>query len=1007
MSPKVANTHLFRLIFLCLLFLFFAATANAQQAILRGKVIDGEFGEPLLGATISIYENDNLIKGTATDLDGAYSLEIAPGTYQLITSYLSYVSDTITVEAISDEVVVNETVLYQEGTLLQEVIVKARASQSSELAVNLIKQKSLNTIDGISVDQIRRTGDNNVAGALQRVTGVSVEGGKYVTVRGLADRYSKTIFNGGELPALDPERNTTPLDIFPSNLVDNIIIYKNFTPDLPASFTGGLVDIQTKSHPEEFQLNFSASFGYNPTANGVDDFLTYDGGSTDFLGIDDGTRSRPLLVREVEEGFVLNPEDTSASRTITRIPTIQNATTDSAVAVIADEVARSFPEFYSFNNKRSGINQNYQLSFGNQFDLGGRPFGYTVGLSYRRSLVLQEDYFFQRINATIRETGPGGEFETVLADPNIITSGVVTEENVLWGGIIGLSYKLNEKNKLTFNYMHNQSGRNETRQLVGNDLFDRERDVLVYDQTMSFNERSLDAFQLKGDHVFGKLSVDWTATYTKSIDDQPDFRVMFFESMPALQPVFDSAGAFVRLDTVTQFGFASSQVGEPIRYYRELDEENMDVKLNLTLPFQLPAGKGKVKVGGAYTLKDRFFQEKQYNLNVPSTLVGEIDDFQFGGDPAALLALENFGLRDVREAMGSLPTQYNFNITYQEESNNRNTYSADQVIAAAYAMVEFPVLPKLRMIGGARYEITELNLETAPNPSSGESVRGKLEVNDILPSASLIYAINDKINLRAGYSRTLARPTFREYAPYEAFAFASGFSIVGNPNLERTLIDNYDLRFEFFPTPGELISISGFYKSLTDPIERRFDRFTDNIITLINAPEAEIYGAEIEVRKHFGFFGEGWEKLQLAGNFALMESEVPLDSVTRINSAALFGTTTRPLFAQPDYTLNAELAFIDNLNTGIQASVSYSIFGQRLAIVGQDNFNPYDVPRGLLNASLRKTIGERWAIRIRANNLLDPEYKKVFRFTEDGPEEALHENYRLGRSFSIGFSYNI
>ncbi len=287
------NRFRFRKAILCLLAIFSSLAVCGQNAVLRGKVTDAETGEPLLGASIVLQQNENFLAGTSSDLDGAYELSAEPGSYQLIVSYVSYVPDTIEIEAEPGARIFNESILYIAGTLLGEVVVKSKAVGTTDLAINLIKQNSINAVDGISIDLIKRTGDANIAGALSRVTGVSVEGGKYVTVRGLGDRYSKTLLGGGEIPALDPERNTPQLDIFPSNLIENIVVYKNFTPDLPGSFTGGLVDITTRSHPENFQLTASASFTSNPTATLRDDYLTYNTGDLDNLGFDDGNARFP------------------------------------------------------------------------------------------------------------------------------------------------------------------------------------------------------------------------------------------------------------------------------------------------------------------------------------------------------------------------------------------------------------------------------------------------------------------------------------------------------------------------------------------------------------------------------------------------------------------------------------------------------------------------------------------------------------------------------------------
>ena len=270
---------------LVLLTLFFTLTlaANAQKGIIRGVVMDGEMGEPLFSATVVVKGTTN---GAITDLDGNFEIKVDPGTVALELSYIGY--KTITVEGVevkaNEVTVLNNIVLNEDSDMGIEVVVTAEAIESNEVAIINIKSKSASMIDGISSDKIRQIGDGNVAEATKRVTGVSVEGGKYVYVRGLGDRYSKTTLNGVDVPGLDPDRNTIQMEIFPTNVIDNIMVAKSFTAELPADFTGGVVDIETKDFPEEKTFRVSVSGGVNPSMHFNSNYLTYEGGKIDFLG---------------------------------------------------------------------------------------------------------------------------------------------------------------------------------------------------------------------------------------------------------------------------------------------------------------------------------------------------------------------------------------------------------------------------------------------------------------------------------------------------------------------------------------------------------------------------------------------------------------------------------------------------------------------------------------------------------------------------------------------------
>ena len=246
-----------RNIILLFFFLFVILHVRAQGAtgVIRVKVYDDKTGEPLIGANVVI---DGTTNGNVTDLEGAASINnLAAGDFTLKVSYVSYQTQTIQNVHISEgEVKVLDVRLSEESVGLQEVYVTAKAIQNSENALLTMQKKSSRTFDAITSDQFSKSGDNNAASALKRVTGVTITSGKYVYVRGLGDRYSKSILNGAEIPGLDPNRNSVQLDLFPSSLVDNIIVYKTFTPDLEGDFAGGLVDINTKDFPDRLIWNY-------------------------------------------------------------------------------------------------------------------------------------------------------------------------------------------------------------------------------------------------------------------------------------------------------------------------------------------------------------------------------------------------------------------------------------------------------------------------------------------------------------------------------------------------------------------------------------------------------------------------------------------------------------------------------------------------------------------------------------------------------------------------------
>ncbi|MEM8899725.1 MAG: carboxypeptidase regulatory-like domain-containing protein [Bacteroidota bacterium] len=583
-------------VFLCsILLMGLALSSFSQTGTIRGKVTDGENGEVLLGATIRLL-SDGAIKGGAySDIEGSYSIKAAPGTYSLIISYVSYINDTINNVIITgSEVVFYETLLFESLQIREDLAVEitARRNQASTVTLYNTKRNSINTIDGISLDLVKRTGDPNVAAAMQRVTGVTVEDGKYVYVRGLGDRYSKSLLNGAELPGLDPNRNTVQMDIFPSNLIDNILVYKTFTPDLPGDFTGGLIDVKTKDFPDRFTLSVSTSWGFNDQSSFLgegDGVPTQQNGGTDWLGQDDGTRAVPNII---QTGGV---------------PSVTFDVNDEATIRQIDQASKSFetPMYPEFNGT-TFMNHNHQVSIGDQFDLGGRPFGYIIGLSYRNSYSFfdgtvdldntnreTEFTFSGASQGRFKNTGTVGSPVSEL-NTEVALADVTSRRNVLWGTLIKLSYKPRTAHKFSVNYMRNQSGRSQATHLQGTVPVDNVGEGLN-STVLGYMERALDVYQASGDHAFldGKLKANWIVSYSQSRQDEPDLRF------------FASSFTFNNFTSRYNLEINDAQYNLPSRFYRDLEEDNLNVKLDLEAPIKFNDRDGKIKLGGSLTQKER------------------------------------------------------------------------------------------------------------------------------------------------------------------------------------------------------------------------------------------------------------------------------------------------------------------------------------------------------------------------------------------------------------------
>lgn len=934
------------------------SVAAAQSGTIRGQLTSSETGEELIGATV-------VVKGTnaggATDLDGKFSLNnIQPGTYELQASYVSYEPKTVAGVVVKDgEITVVNIRLNASTTALKEVVVEARAIRSSEGTLRNVQRKAAMVMDGISAEQITRSGDSDAASALTRVTGISVEGSKYVYVRGLGDRYVKTALNGAEIPGLDPNRNTVQMDLFPSNLLDNLMVSKTFTPDLPGSFSGGYVNISTKDFPDRYTLQISSAIGYNSQATFNSNFLSSNKGGTDWLGFDDGTRAVPD-----EINYTIPAESFTNQERAEQIDRATNAFNTEMAPV----------------RTTAPVNHSHSLSLGNQTELFGKQFGYIMGLSYQRNFSYYD-------NGTFGVWKLKGASADELDNDKLFNDERGVEEVTL-GLLANFAYKLNNNNKISLNLMRNQSGQNSSRFLAGT----FPENFGVYDQSAIFEsralhyiQRSLTSGQLKGEHVVPGLKnskIDWLASYTLSQQDEPDLR--FF------------ANDYFVTGADTAYNIRVSNYSPPSRFFRDLDETNLDLKLNLETPFTIWNGlEAKTKFGVAALRKDRAFRENIYRYRFTNT-------YNYNGSVTDFFAPENLGIvmRPGDPESGGI---YRYGVYMQDGSQRTNNYDGKESIYAGYGMIDLPVTEKLRVVAGARVEATDIYVESF-NPLLEP---GELNQVDVLPSVNTTYSLSEKMNVRLGYSRTLARPNFREIAPYTSFDFVGEPALTGNANLERTLIDNFDMRWEWYPAIAEYIGVSAFYKNFQNPIERTINTLAQNPqIDINNVDNAKVFGLEFEINKRLSFITPALENFLVGANLSLTKSQVNISAseLALIRTLNPDAESTRPMFGQSPYVANATLSYLSD-PLGLTATASFNMFGDRISAISIGGTpNIYERSRPVAGLVVSKRLGERFSMRAAANNILNPAYKHSHEFKG---EEYVYSSYKIGRDFSLGLTYLI
>lgn len=928
---------------------------------IAGKVVDAETGDALPGVNVVI---EGTLRGAATDLDGAYRIHgLEPGSYNIIASYIGFSKKKIAgIEVKAGQVQQLDFTLSMAVLEGQEVVVTAKAARNTEASLLKDRQKAVAVSDAISAEAISQAGAGNAADAMKQVTGASVVEGKYVYVRGLGDRYTSTQLNGAEIPSADPYKRAGSIDLIPSNLIDNIVTIKSFTPDKPGNFSGGMVDIKTKDFPEKLNLKLSASSSFNSQTTFKNDGpISYSGGSKDWLGMDDGTRKLP--------GFVRNSAP----------PAIPSTLDPTALNELA-AYSQAFSPTMTPTNIKPPLNQSYSLSIGNQFNVLNKPFGYIASLTYSNKYSSYDNGQYNAWNL-------GSKNATKLT-PIFEMNDVKSTHDVLWGGLLKSSYKLSPKNIFSLNLIYNVNGESTARYLEGKydyDLLDR-IDDLFQSSNISYNERRLFSLQVNGDHQFDKLlgsKISWQYSTAKSSQDEPDVR-------------YFSRFAMMDNNQVTRYGTFSNIA--PTRLFRYLDEKNDEATLNVTVPLKSLGVVGNLKFGAFYNHKNRDFSERRFIYGHGSGASS------YKGDPDKFFSYQNVGWDSTSQTINGVTYYgYELKLYIRESDRGSNDYVAHQDIQAYYAMVDLPLIKRLRFVGGTRYETTGIHL-TSIDPTKAN---GEIATNDLLPSANLIYSLAKNMNLRASATRTLARPNFRELAPYATFDFSAGFTHIGNPSLKRTLINNYDLRWEWFSRPGEIYAISLFYKNFINPIENAFIvQASNREITWENVDKAQVQGLEFEARKRLDVISSTLSNFMLGANFSLVNSKIDISreqlELMRANNPEI--AATRELEGQSPFLLNLNLGY-DNLKRGFRANLHYNVFGKRLSAVNKTG-EPfvYEQPVNSLNLTLSKEITRTLHIKIAGMNLLNAKSKKTQVYKG---QEYIFQQFSTGRTFSVGLGYSL
>ena len=933
---------------LLVLILFTIFNVNGQTGKIAGTIMDGEFNEPMAFANVLI---KNTTKGTTSDFDGKYSIDVEAGNYTLVFSYIGYqtieISDVVVKS--NDEVIVDVTL---NTNSLETVVITTTVRKNTESAILDLQKKSITLLDGLSAQSIKSSGASNIASAVKNVPGVSIQGGKYVYVRGLGDRYTKSILNGVDIPGLDPDRNTIQMDIFPTNILDNIIVVKSAAAEYPADFTGGVIDIVTKDFPTKANYTISTGFGYNPDMHFNDNYLNYSGSNTDFLGFDDGMRNIPVNRYQVIPG------------------TFDNST-------VLSNMTNVFNKELMAKQANSGANFNFGFTAGNQFDVGDDKLGYQLSFSYKNKTQFYDD----RFDGTYMRDQNNSSVNELVGTR--ISEGVEGKNTVLLSSLAGIVYK-RDNSKYKINFLHIQNGESsaglynqQIAQAAGGSGFEPiKKDALLY------TERSITNLLFEGNHSFD--DANWKLNWKVS---------------PTLSRVYDKDHRITPLQQSQNGNYfiSPSAASRPIRIWRNLQEISLVAKVDAVRKYDFMDRPAKAKFGFNQTVKQRDFS---------------IDDFQFEISGQNIVADGNADNLLLSENIWTPQTGQGSHLVWGDLYEPANTFDATQNISAGYLSNEFSVSEKLKAVVGLRAELFSA-IYTGQNQAATEIFVDEKIIDklDLFPSANFIYSLNDNSNLRVSYSRTTARPSFKEASKSQIFDPITNRLFIGNIDLEPSYISNFDIRTEFFGENSEMFAISGFYKDFKDPIELTFYESAPDQLTPRNLGNASVFGIEFEFRKSLGFLLNSLENLKFNINASYIESDLTMfeDEYNRRVNAARDGESiekSRELQGQSPYLINAGLNYSDS-EIGLQTGLFFNVQGETLEVVGTGIVpDVYTVPFNSLNFTFNKKLGEekKSTVDIKVSNILNSKRKSVYQSYK--ASDKTFTQFNPGTEFSIGYSYN-
>lgn len=914
--------------------------AQTRSTKISGKVTDSVSGNPLSSVSVTL---ENAKQGTRTDVEGNFFITVEEGKdFAIQFTSVGYQTKIIVVAANEVNGAFLNISMQKANVQMSGVVVKTSIRRETAASLYTAQKNSSAISDAISAEVIKKSPDRTTSEVLRRVSGTSVQDNKFVIIRGLSERYNSSLLNNSVLPSTEPDKKAFSFDIIPSSLIDNITIYKSPTPDLPGDFAGGAVKISTRDYPAKSLSEVSFTIGYNSLTTFKNFYKGYPTGNLDWLGYFDNSRLIPGSYYRVRGSAYTS---------------LDNGTKIG--------IAKQFPNSYGMQvANQSAPYFSFSYTGGNTKLIKQNKLGYIYSINYRndrrvveRTRDQYESYGFHNYN-----------YNTTNYDMRSTLSALLT---------LTYSYrksKISLKNLYNNDFVNRFAQRNGIAGSGGTNLLESSTVPFYYkSQNTEAEQNGILNSVLEGLHSLNKgWSIDWNGSFGATYRWQPDQHILTYRSYDNNPNAY-----FIKLNNENSPD--PTQVG---RVYSYLNEYIYGASANFTKQFEWKGQTQKLKFGTQNYYRTRKVQVDALGLATTS----------FGG-----IAIDE----TKTTTFNTLLTPQNidqYGIIYGNIPNNSTDYDGKGLLNSGYVMLDNKFSDKVKVTWGVRAEkyLQELTAKGKNKVS--------LDNTDILPSLLFTYALSNRTNIRLAGSQSVNRPEFRELAVYRFYDYENAFIIQGNSSLVRSKNTNADLRYEWFPGAGEIISASVFYKYFIHPIEQT--NLGNDVLSFANADNATVYGAEVEIRKRLNFFNNSFfDNLIFYTNAAYIKGNVQFNGQT-INS---------PLQGQSPYLINGGLSWSAD-NDNFSLNILYNRIGQRLKFRSAEpsgRNNIYEKSRDVLDFQIsKKFLQKRMEAKLTVSDIFAQPYTWYYKYganpskTNYNPAtDRILNTYKFGSGVSLGIRY--